>query len=225
VIAVRGDGVDVSRFAVPPRQILETVRREPNLEARTELARRPHALDRRDEDAQQRGIFGSPKEIELMHFMDAPFYRVMDHEGRTVMMTADRGPMVKDSFTQPELLAAATAAMPGVRAEEAVWLTGYDSYYYDRAGERPLPVLRVKYADADRSWLYLSARDGALLQRETAGGRPIRWLYHGLHSLDFPGLYQAGWLWDAVIVVLCVGGLLLSLTSVIVGWRFLRRVV
>jgi hypothetical protein len=58
--------------------------------------------------------------------------------------------------------------------------------------------------------------------RETAAGRPVRWLYHGLHSLDFPGLYQAGWVWDAVMVTLCVGGLLLSVTSVIVGWRFLR---
>ncbi len=61
------------------------------------------------------------------------------------------------------------------------------------------------------------------MQRETSKGRRVRWLYHGLHSLDFPGLYQAGWLWDAVIVTLCVGGLLLSMTSVIVGWRRLRR--
>ena len=102
-------------------------------------------------------------------------------------------------------------------------MTRYDSYYYARAAERPLPVLRVRYADEDESWLYLAARDGAIVQRETASGRPVRWLYHGLHSLDFPGLYQAGWLWDAVIVALSVGGLLLSMTSVIVGWRFVRR--
>jgi PepSY-associated transmembrane protein len=223
VVAVRGDGVDAARFAIPPQHVLETARREPNLEARSELARRPHELDRRDEDAEQRGTFGSPKEMELIHFMDAPFYRVQDQDGRTLLMTADHGPMVKDGFTQSELLTAASAAMSGVRAREAVWLTGYDSYYADRAGERPLPVLRVKYEDADQTWLYFSSRDGAIVQRETASGRPVRWLYHGLHSLDLPGLYEAGWLWDAVIVTLCVGGLLLSLTSVIVGWRVLRR--
>lgn len=223
VVAVRGDGVDAARFAIPPRQVLETARLQPNLEARSEFARRPHELDRRDEDTQRRGAFGAAKEIELIHFMDAPFYRMQDQDGRTLLMTADRGPMRKDGFTQSELLTAARAAMSGTRAREAVWLTSYDGYYADRAGERPLPVLRVKYEDADRTWLYFSSRDGAIVQRETAGGRPVRWLYHGLHSLDFPGLYEAGWLWDIVIITLCGGGLLLSLTSVIVGWRVLRR--
>ena len=155
--------------------------------------------------------------------MDAPFYRVQDQDGHTLLLTADHGPAVKEGFTESELNAAASAAMPGARVQDAVWLTQYDGYYYDRAGERPLPVLRVKYADADESWLYLSARDGGLLLRETASGRRVRWLYHGLHSLDFPGFYQAGWIWYAAVLTLCVGGLLLSMTSVIVGWRFLRK--
>ena len=221
VVAIRGDGIDAARFVITPQQLLETVRREPNLAARAELTRRAHALDR-GSDAEQDGRFGSVKEIELIQFMDAPFYRVQDQDGRTLLLTADRGPVLKDGFSQTELRAAATAAMPDTRVEEAAWLTEYDGYYYDRAGERPLPVLRVKYADADGSWLYFSARDGGVVLRETGSGRPVRWLYHGLHSLDFPRFYQAGWLWYPVIVTLCVGGLLLSLTSVIVGWRFLR---
>jgi hypothetical protein len=52
--------------------------------------------------------------------------------------------------------------------------------------------------------------------------RTERWLYQGLHSLDFPGLYQTPWLWYSLIIGLSLGGLALSLTSVIVGWRFLR---
>ena len=130
---------------------------------------------------------------------------------------------MRSGFTEAELLVAARAAMPGDAIQETTWLTSYDSYYYDRASGRPLPVLRVKYADAAETWLYLAARDGAVLQRETARGRPVRWMYRGLHSLDFPGLYQSGWMWEAAVVTLCAGGLLLSMTSVIVGWRFLRK--
>jgi len=222
VMAIRGDGVDAGRFAIAPRQVVEMLRHAPGLAAETELTRRAHALDR-ESDRRQQGAFGSAREIELIQFMDAPFYRVQDQEGRTVLLTADRGPTLKEGFTESELHAAASAAMPGAREQDAVWLTSYDGYYYDRAGERPLPVLRVKYADADESWLYLSARDGGLLLRETASGRRVRWLYHGLHSLDFPGFYQAGWIWEAAMLTLCVGGLLLSMTSVIVGWRFLRK--
>jgi hypothetical protein len=193
VAAIRGRGVDVSRFTVTPQQALSAL------------------------------TSARARELELVQFMDAPFYRAQDPSGRAVLVTGDGRPTIRDGFTREELQTAAAAAMPDARVQDAVWLTRYDSYYYDRASERPLPVLRVKYDDGDRTWLYLAARDGAVVQRETASGRPVRWLYHGLHSLDFPGLYEAGWLWDAVIVTLCTGGLLLSLTSVAVGWRFLRR--
>ena len=33
---------------------------------------------------------------------------------------------------------------------DAAWLTAYDSYYYDQYGNRPLPVLRVRYDDPRR---------------------------------------------------------------------------
>ncbi len=194
VAAIRGRGVDVGRFSVLPAQAFDA------LSARL-----------------------APKELELMQFMGASYYRAQDASGRTLLVTADRGPMVKEAFAQPELMEAAHAAMPAFAETEAAWLTSYDAYYYDRDAVRPLPVLRVKYADPEGSWLYLTARDGALVQRETARGRPWRWLYHGLHSLDFPGFYETPWLWYTVIVVLCAGGLALSLTSVIVGWKSLRR--
>lgn len=222
VVAIRGNGVDAARFTATPQQVLDVVRQHPSVEATAELTRRAHALDREEPDAARQGSFGSVKEIELIQFMNRPFYRAQDQDGRTLLLTADSGPIIKDGFTETELQTAARAAMPDVQVQDAAWLTRYDGYYYDRAGERPLPVLRVKYADADQSWLYFSARDGGVVLRETAAGRPVRWLYHGLHSLDFPGLYQAGWVWDVVMVTLCVGGLLLSLTSVIVGWRVLR---
>jgi hypothetical protein len=204
VIAVRGNGIDASRFTVTPQQALAVLRRGPFGSATVQASM-------------------TTKELDLIQFMGAPFYRAQAPGGRTLLVTADRGPALKNGFSEAELLVAAGAAMPKTQTREIEWLTTYDSYYYDRAAERPLPVLRIKYADAAGSWLYLAARDGALLQRETARGRRVRWLYHGLHSLDFPGLYQAGWVWNVIIVTLCTGGLLLSMTSVIVGWRFLRR--
>ena len=198
VVAIQGNGVDAMRFTVTPQQALDAVRRS----------------------------YSSPtsaRELDLIQFMDAAFYRAQAPGEEVRLISADRDAVVRNGFSEAELLVAARAAMPSDAIQETAWLTTYDSYYNDRAWERPLPVLRVKYADAASTWLYLAARDGAVLQRETARGRPVRWLYRGLHSLDFPGLYQAGWLWDATVVSLCAGGLLLSLTSVVVGWGFLRK--
>jgi hypothetical protein len=122
-------------------------------------------------------------------------------------------------FASEDVQAAARDAMPGVRIEEAVWLARSDAYYYDRNGTRPLPVLRVRYADGERTWLYFDPRRGAIAMVSSSGGRLNRWLYHALHSLDFPFLYSRRPLWDVVVIALSLGGLALSATTLLPGWR------
>jgi hypothetical protein len=56
----------------------------------------------------------------------------------------------------------------------------------------------------------------------SSGGRLNRWLYHGLHSLDFPLLYPRRPLWDALVIALSAGGLALAATTLLPGWRRLR---
>ena len=50
-----------------------------------------------------------------------------------------------------------------------------------------------------------------------------RWLYHGLHSLDFPWLYNYRPLWDVVVITFMVGGTALCVTSLVLAWRVLGR--
>ena len=213
VTAIRGDGVNVAAFDVlPGAAILEYQKRF------------------------------QPKEVEFLQFMGEPFYAAYERgdlsnaahrdtvryaaPGATlsrVLVTA-RGDAarVKDGFTRDELLAAARAAMPGMEPHEIAWLTDVDNYYYQRTGGLRLPALRAKFNDADETWLYLYAGDGSLVQSESRSSRYERWAYQSLHSLDFPWLYQTPWLWYPLIIALSLGGLALSLTSVVVAWRYLR---
>ena len=114
--------------------------------------------------------------------------------------------------------------MRGAEPADAAWLTDYDAYYYDRTGGRRLPALRVKFNDPDATWLYLDATDGSIVLAEVRGSRAERWLYQGLHSLDFPWLYQSPPVWYLVIIGLSLGGVAFSVTSVVIAWRVLRRV-
>jgi hypothetical protein len=120
------------------------------------------------------------------------------------------------------LLTAARKAMQGMEPVEVAWLTEVDAYYYQRTGGTRLPALRAKFNDADETWMYLDSRDGSLVQTEVRESRLERWLYQSLHSLDFPWIYQTPWVWYPLIVGLMLGGLALSLTSVLVAWRVLR---
>jgi hypothetical protein len=53
--------------------------------------------------------------------------------------------------------------------------------------------------------------------------RVNRWFYHGFHNLDFPFLYYRRPLLDIVVMVLSLGGLALSMTTMVPAWRRLRR--
>jgi hypothetical protein len=126
-------------------------------------------------------------------------------------------------FGSNSMLEIARAAMPGVRIDEAVWLREYDAHYYDLRAGRPLPVLRVRYADERRTWLYLDPARGAIVLKTDDTRRLRRWLYQGLHSLDFPFLYYNRPLWDIVVIALSIGGTALSATTLLPAWRRLRR--
>ena len=89
----------------------------------------------------------------------------------------------------------------------------YDRYYLDRRGQRPLPIVRVTLTDADQTRYYIDPRTGRLAGVYSDRNWVTRWLYHGLHSLDFPWLYAHRPLWDIVVITFMGGGTLLGVTA------------
>jgi hypothetical protein len=90
-------------------------------------------------------------------------------------------------------------AMPGTAIKEATWLHSRDNYYRSRGSFPALPALRVSYADADSTWLYFDPNHGTIAQKQDRVTRARRWLYNGLHSFDFPYLYDNRVLRDILI--------------------------
>lgn len=163
--------------------------------------------------------FATPKEIEIIRFRGHHFLRAS--AGLVALDAAAQGP--HEMFHADAMLGAATEAMPGIAIEGVYWMTEYDPYYYNRGGQLSLPVLRVRFGDPQRTWLYLDPRRGAIVRKEERLSRLNRWLYHGLHSLDFPFLYYRRPLWDVVVIVLSIGGIVLSVTTMWAAFRRLRR--
>jgi hypothetical protein len=117
----------------------------------------------------------------------------------------------------PALLPDATIVAAGIVRE-------YDDYYYSRHNRhRPLPAYRVEFSDPEATWFYVDWTTGAVVLRFTAAARAQRWLYNGLHSLDFSWLTRRGLIWDATVIVLCCIGFVFAATAVVVGWRRVAR--
>ncbi len=173
--------------------------------------------------ALQRGLdafgFAKPKQVEIIRFHGQHYLRAP--AGLVALDTRAQGPDA--AFNADRMLGAAHDAMPGVPIEGVYWMSEYDAYYYRRDGQLDLPVLRVRYRDPQRTWLYLDPRLGAIVRKEERLSRVNRWLYHGLHSLDFPFLYYRRPLWDLVVIGLSLGGLFVSATAMWQAYLRLRR--
>lgn len=95
-----------------------------------------------------------------------------------------------------------------------------DFYWTDAAR---LPLLRLRFDDAARTWLYIDPMSGTLVQRQDATRRAYRWVYTLLHTWDWPWLTAHRPAWDAWMWLWSIAGLVMSVSGVVIGWRRLRR--
>jgi hypothetical protein len=70
---------------------------------------------------------------------------------------------------------------------------------------------------------YIDPKTGRTVGNYSSRNWINRWLYHGLHSLDFPWLYNYRPLWDIVVITLMLGGTALCVTSLVLTYRVLAR--
>jgi hypothetical protein len=190
---------------------------------------------------------GAPaKEVEFARLLDEPYYIV--RRGSVARDEADRERLhqpypirhsrIEDHrqliaartftvrtglFDQSAILSRIKAAVPDARIVETQPLAEYDSYYYSRNKQIPLPALRIKFDDPAQTWVYVDPSISQVVTAVNRWQRVERWAYHGLHSLDLPYLYNSRPSWDVVMIVLCLGGLTSSGIGFWMGLRRMRR--
>jgi hypothetical protein len=186
------------------------------------------------------------KELELRRIQDEPYYvaRYTDEpalgseprerlhqpylisgRGEPLHLLVDAAALTARSepFSTESLLARLGAAAPAAKIVAHELLTSYDSYYYSRGGQAPLPVLRVKFDDPLETWVYVDPAMSEILAAIHRLHRVERWLYNGLHSLDFGFWYDRRPLWDIGMILLCLGALTTSSIGLLLGLKRLRR--
>jgi uncharacterized iron-regulated membrane protein len=101
-----------------------------------------------------------------------------------------------------------------------------DAYYYARQRRRVdevvLPVYRVILKDDEQTRYYIDPNTGVLLQRADSNGRWRRWLFSGLHRLDFTDWMRARPFRDVLMWLTLLGGLAASVTGVYLAFRRVR---
>lgn len=103
----------------------------------------------------------------------------------------------------------------------SVLLDKYDNYYYSRHNDKVLPVIRIT-TSSDLAY-YINPNTSEMLYKCANKNRIQRWLYNGLHSLDFSFLILNGILWDIVVLFFMIGGTIVSITATGLGVKFIHR--
>jgi hypothetical protein len=161
------------------------------------------------------------KELELTSFAGEPMYGAALADGTTRMIRLDGTPI--DTFDHSKIVDIVQQAAPNRAAVTTTVLDQYDLYYLDRRRERPLPVILAKMNDEEKTRYYIDPKTARIVGQYSNRNWVNRWLYTGLHSLNFPWLYNYRPLWDIVVITLMVGGTALCVTSLVLAWRVLGR--
>lgn len=139
---------------------------------------------------------------------------------RTVQNAASGAAAV---LPQDRLWNAAANMLPTAQMTAREVLSDYDSYWYAHHHDRKLPVLRAVFNDDAQTWVHISPATGDILGHVDSSRRTYRWMFSALHSLDFQLLLKYRPAWDIVVILLSIIGTIVSVSGVVVGWRYLKR--
>jgi len=161
------------------------------------------------------------KQLEFSSFSGEPFYLAIGAGNQKRIVPVKGEPEVE--FSVERITEALRRAALPARLTQVRLVTKYEAYYLDRHGRLPLPAIFVQLDDEQNSSYYVDPKTAQIVQGYNASSRRNRWLYHGLHSLNFPWLYSHRPAWDIVALTLLCGGIALCVTSLLLAFQVVRR--
>jgi hypothetical protein len=161
------------------------------------------------------------KDLEFASMAGEAAYFATIAPGNTRIVPVDGEPAAAlDTGRVIDVVMRESQSFGGARARV---IDQYDRYYLDRHRDAPLPVVLVELNDADHTRYYIDPKSARAVGGYSAANFLDRWLYHGLHSMNFPWLYNYRPAWDVVVIAFMLGGTALTVTSVALAWQVLGR--
>lgn len=149
-----------------------------------------------------------------------------DDGASSAVSSATDGAAVRAALPDAAVLQALAAMRPQLPPPQIAQLAQYDDAYYartqdiDALARRPLPVWRAHWPQ-DGITVYADPASARIVMQADNRTPYKRWLYHGLHSLDFAPLLARPLLREALVVGLSLLGVALCVTSCVLAWRVL----
>jgi hypothetical protein len=159
-------------------------------------------------------------ELRTSSFASKLFWIASDAAGKQTRLDA-AGRLAPVNAEELRDAASRAAGDAPILAQETI--AEEDAYYYSHHEEVVLPAYRVSLNDAVRTTYYFDPTTLSLLRRVDAASRQSRWLFEGLHQMDFTAFLRARPVWDVVTIFLLLGGILVTATGTWLGYLRIKR--
>lgn len=162
---------------------------------------------------------GRVKSIEWAGFGDMPVYKAFI-DGEVMLFDASADTVGRLLLDKNRV----EARMKELHTEPFTveLMNEYDNYYVNQRRQLPLPVYKVTVNDMDGNIHYVNPETGEITNYNS-NTRLRKWLYQGIHCFKIKFLVERPWLWNIIVWTTMIGGLLVSVTGVMLSIRYLRR--
>ncbi|WP_447968423.1 PepSY domain-containing protein [Nitrospira sp. M1] len=159
------------------------------------------------------------KELEFLAVAGKPLVLIKEKQGLQLYEVLNSQRLATITLKRDEIVRAIQRGWPGSSVRTVQIPQKDDLYGQLRASVLPHGTLRFELDDSSQTWIHINMVTGEIVSIMDLGRRIYRWLFNGLHSLDFPGLVDYRPLWDIVMLILLSVGFMFSATGVVIGWR------
>ena len=164
---------------------------------------------------------GEVTQISWDSFFDYPFYQVLLKDKGPIYIDASSTQTNPFNLSEQQIREAISSIHPN-ESIIVIELAEYDHYYIDTKGNLPLPVWKVSIGNSDHTCYYINPHSGTYRSMNTHS----RWqfqLYQGFHSLRYKIFVGHPVIWTIVMWTLLLGGAFVSLTGIVLGFKYLVR--
>lgn len=168
-----------------------------------------------------KNVYPDLKSVEWSHFQNTPVYNIVAGD-KSLCIDASTSEARELFLPQSEIEKAVAGIHGGDESFSVSLISEYEEYYMSRESALPLPAYRVEVNNADESRYYIDPRTGDFKYLNRS--RKVRkWVFGGLHYLNIKWLVERPALWTAAIWILCLGGMVVSLSGVRLSLKYLKR--
>jgi uncharacterized iron-regulated membrane protein len=166
------------------------------------------------------------KEIEWLRFGEQTRVLFRDSRKTQIEILNEQSAGQAETLSLDAIAVRAKGLLPQNQLVSTEWLNEPDAYYFPhRHHPRLLPIARLRFDDEKNTAYYINPITGNIEAKVDDAGRWYRWLFRGIHRLDFPPLGYSEYARIILNILISLVGIALTASGCVLGWRRLCRKV